>query len=67
MEDQTGWPNEFMSVCLLLWEIGESKPCGLEPWSGQTNDFKIDTCRVLVREGLSIITIRQALVGSVSG
>ena len=27
---------------------GMAEPRGLEPWSSQTNDFKIDTCRFLV-------------------
>ena len=59
--DQTGWPNEF-SIRLPCWKIGESEPyrfesgpCGFKPWSGQINDFKIDTCRFL--------TWRLALLG----
>ena len=38
------------------WKIREiepsrfgSGPCRFEPWSSQTSDFKIDTCRFLIR------------------
>ena len=45
--EHTGWPKE-QSVRLPFWEINESEPRGSEPWWSQTNDFKIDTGRILV-------------------
>ena len=51
--NQSWWLNEY-STRLPFWEIGESVRRGFEsgprcfkPWSSQTNDFKIDTCRFL--------------------
>ena len=38
-----------------LWEIGESEHCVFEPWSSQTNDFKMYARHFLAR--------RSALLG----
>ena len=50
-----GWPNEY-SAHVHFWEIGESEDSRFEsrawrfePYSSQTNDFKIDTYRFLAR------------------
>ena len=43
MRCQMGWPNE-LSARFPFWEI-----MGFEPWSSQTNDFKIDICHYLAR------------------
>ena len=42
------WPNE-QSIRLPVWEIGGFGPRRFEPWSSQTNELKIDSCRFLAR------------------
>ena len=49
------------SPILPRWKIVEykprgfkSRPCGFEPWSSQTNDFKMYACRFLARHSTSL-------------
>ena len=57
---QTGWPNE-LSIFLSFWEIEEFEPHGYVPWSSQTDNLKIDTCRFLARHSALLGTVKAWL------
>ena len=46
---EPNYPPIEQSTHLLFWQIGKSESRWLEPWSSQTNHFKIDTCHFQAR------------------
>ena len=52
--DQMGWLN-VESTRLPFWEIGESECCGFQPWTSETNGFKIHTFKPMTLKYLALL------------